>query len=131
MASFVVFVLAAALLWMILYPLFGRSKGRAGSGTSPSSAVQVLLDRRETLLQALHELENDRALGSITDDDYQRLRLETEDETIVVMRVLDDRSLGLADELEREIAAVREQPTPVEPAQAQLGGVPFPVKRVR
>lgn len=129
MASFVVFVLAAALLWVILHPLFVSSKGRSGSGTSPSSAVQVLLDRRETLLQALHELENDRALGSITADDYQRLRLETEDEAIVVMRALDERSLGLADELEREIAAAREQPVHIEPAQAQLAGVSFPEKR--
>lgn len=119
MALVVIAALATLFLWALLHPFFKQAAQRATDTAGPS-AIQHLFDCRETLLQALRELENDLKLGSLTQEDYQRLRTETEAEAISVLRALDEAAAGVADEVEADILAVRTRsPAATAPAHPE------------
>lgn len=58
---------------------------------SPEEARRAeLLVERETVLAALHELDLDRAMGKLTEEDYQALRAEWLARGAAVLRALDE-----------------------------------------
>ena len=90
----------------IAYPI-ARRRGERYQAFATGSHLQDLLDRRETLLQGLRELENDHALGNLGETEYQRLREEYERQMAALLKALDQRANGLAGELEAEILAAK------------------------
>lgn len=90
----------------IVYPIVLR-RGERYQAFANASHLQDLLDQRETLLQGLHELENDRALGNLGESEYQRLRDDYERQAAAVIKALDQRANGLSAELEAELDAAK------------------------
>ena len=90
----------------IAYPIV-RRRGERYQAFATGSHLQELLDQRETLLQGLRELENDRALGNLGESEYQRLRDDYERQAAAVLRALDERANGLTAELDAEIAKAK------------------------
>ncbi len=108
MAAAVAIIIAILAVAAVLYPILNRS-GRQPEPleTHATSRLQVLLDEREALVNALRELENDKALGNIAEDKYRAVREEYELQAIAVMRALDESANGLVEEIEEEVKALR------------------------
>ena len=108
MALFVVLVIGGLALAAVLYPLLARIRlSEPPVAMGGVSAVQELLDQRDTLLRAMRELEYDRQLGNLVGEDHQHLRDAYESEAIVVLKALEAKADGLAEELEMDVAATR------------------------
>jgi cytochrome c-type biogenesis protein CcmH len=85
----------------VLHP-FGRSL-RQDPPTDP------LEEERAALLRSLRELEDDRAAGVLSAEDYRALRAETEVRTVAVLRALEARD-GQGD-LSADLRELRPAPT--------------------
>ena len=131
------FLLLVLALAAILYP-FIRRRG-SFQAFQTGSHLQELLDRRETLLQGLRELETDRTVGNLGEEDYLRLRDDYERQAAAVMKALDQRANGLAKELDAEILlakasyaqGVAARPAPCPRCGAALSGGPADATCVR
>ncbi len=109
MALFVVLVIGGLALAAVLYPLLARLRlTEPPAALGGVNAVQELLDRRDTLLRAMRELEYDRQLGNLVGEDHERLRDAYEGEAIVVLKALEIKAEGIAEELEANVAAARQ-----------------------
>ncbi len=108
MAAFFAVVILAAVLAAVLYPLAQRLE-RERRGKPAPAAVQELLDRRDTLLAAMAELEYDHKLGNVNDEEYRRMRADYEADGIAVLRALDERATGLDGEIDRVVREARAQ----------------------
>ena len=86
-----------------------------------ASDIQRLLDSRNTLLQAVRELERDKNLGNISDQDHRIIRANYEQEAMEIYKALDARAGTIPDAIESEIARARqtlaEQPKQMEAAR--------------
>jgi hypothetical protein len=103
----VVALLALGGLVYVAAPLFGR---RAALDPRSSSAVAEATGRKRTALGAIVELESDRAVGKLSDEDFEELELRYEAEAVDALRALDALDAIDAtsdDDLEREIARIR------------------------
>jgi hypothetical protein len=108
MAAFFAVVILVAVLAAVVYPLAQRIERERRGKPSPA-AVQELLDRRETILAAMAELEYDRKLGNVNDEEYRRMRADYEADGIAVLRALDERAAGLDAEIDRAVREARAQ----------------------
>lgn len=107
MAFMVAIVISLAVGAAVLAPLVRRMGGRGAPAGSGPSRVQALLDQRETFLNALADLETDRALGNIDQEEYQQLRGGYEAQAAVVLKQLDGLSAGVSTAIEAEVAEAR------------------------
>lgn len=65
----------------------------AGASTASSRTLTGLLEQREAALAGLAELDFDRKLGNLSDDDYQNLRAHYRAQAIDVLKALDARGV--------------------------------------
>ena len=107
MAIAVAIIIAALAVAAVAYPLLRRAESQARAGESGPSQLQQLLDRRESLVNALQELESDRGLGNIAEGEYRILREDYERQAAAVLKALDARADGLTAEIEEEVQALR------------------------
>ncbi len=107
MAAFISLLLAAGALFVILRPLRQASR-EASPAAEARGTGQSLLDRRETLYRSMRDLEYDRKLGNLVDEDYTAMLADYEAKAIEVLKEIDERLKGADEELEREIAAKRQ-----------------------
>jgi len=82
-------LLAAVVGSYVLAPLFRVDAAEAERVSSVVSEERDLQSRREMLLAALKDLEDDRATGKIDQKDYNRLQTELSTEAIEIMKQLD------------------------------------------
>lgn len=106
MTALVAIVLGVVAVAAVLSPLvrgaaFSRQHGRARGRDGAS--VQELLDQRETLLKAMAELEYDRRLGKLAEDEHRRLRADYEVQAVAVLKLLDERGQGLDEVIDRDV----------------------------
>lgn len=90
---------AIGLITFVLLPLRERTTSdRAMSNTRSAPVVNVeiaqLRDEREAALAGLAELDFDRSLGNLTEDDYRQLRIKYRAQAIGILKSLDARSPG-------------------------------------
>ena len=122
-AAVVALVLGVLALWAVAYPLLRRQSVELGPGSSDGGQIQELLDARDTLVNSMRDLENDRGLGSLSEADYQSQRAAYEREAAGVLRVLDVMGAGIEEEVQKQVAAAR-RPSPPEdvtPPEARNG----------
>jgi len=100
-AAVVVALLAIAALAYVGAPL-----RRARPSAEPSGITEEEARKRVALL-ALMELEEERAVGKLSEEDFLSLRAEYEAEAIAALKQLDIAVLAPDDPLEAEIAAYR------------------------
>lgn len=115
MAAFISLLLAAGALLFILRPLRQAGREASPAAAEERSTGQSLLDRRDTLYRSMRDLEYDRTLGNLVDEDYTAMLADYESQAIAVLKEIDERLKGTDDEIEREIAAKRQpigSPTP-------------------
>lgn len=100
--------IALAALASIAYPLVFLSPSRKLVPLTTASDIQRLLDSRNTLLQAVRELERDKNLGNISDQDHRIIRANYEQEAMEIYKALDARAGTIPDAIETEIARARQ-----------------------
>jgi len=95
-------VLAIAAMGWVLAPLFRADAG--ATVASPSSARADIGARRERAVEALREIEFDRATGKLSDGDYDMLKARYTRQAVAAMR--SESGAAVVDESEIE-AAIR------------------------
>lgn len=108
-AVFVVGILVALAIVYLTAPL------RRPAIVPESLAKEDPLDERKRMaLAAIVDIEDERALGKLSDDDFTALRAGYEREAVAALRAIDtatDAAVHEDDDLESEIAALRESMT--------------------
>jgi cytochrome c-type biogenesis protein CcmH/NrfG len=103
----------------ILHPF---RRGRAASLEHPADPLD---DERQSLLRALRDLDQERAIGLLTDSDHRSLRTETERRAVAVLRTIEARD-G-AGTLAADLAEIRTSASPEAnggPAPRKFGALP-------
>ncbi len=120
MDLFTLFGSLALLLGLLLY--VGRPLLREGPSrtTSPDGGAQRLFERKEQLLGAIVELELDREIGKVPEEDFERLFAQLQTEALATIAELDQLNGAGSSELERrieaEIAALRQPASTIDPS---------------
>lgn len=100
-------LVVAALLW-VAQPLRSGARMDGGEDGADRERAQA---RKHSALVAIVDLEGERELGKLAEGDFDELRAQYEAEALDALRELDalqDSTID-DDELELEIAAMREQ----------------------
>jgi len=107
-------LLGLALLFVVAFIVGRPFLDRAEAVSRPISPAEQLLSQRDSLLNALRDLDFDHATGKITDEDYAPQRAQLVAQGVAALKQLD--ALGLNeragsettdDEIERAVAARR------------------------
>jgi len=108
MAIFVAIVIAAIAIAAVAFPVLRNVRARPEATPEDGpSRLQELLDRRDSLIGSLRDLENDHGLGNVTEGEYQALRSDYELQAVEALKSLGARTDGIAEEVEAEVAALR------------------------
>ena len=106
MSSVIVLVLVCCGIAYVMVPLFRRVEEKGST-----SALQSARERKARALESILDLEADHEIGKLTADEFAILRSEQEQDAVQAMRELDVLEAAAGDELEREIAQIRERLT--------------------
>ena len=87
----------------VVYPLFQRSEGEPVS--VGKGELEGLLWEKQVTYLALKDLELDRAMGKLSEADYQELSQRSKGKAISILKRLDEREA----EIEAEVAKIRAQ----------------------
>jgi hypothetical protein len=103
--SYVVALAAIGVLAWVLSPLRRPEKDRADARTLTDEADA----RKRAALGAIVDLEDDRSVGKLAEDDFESLKRQYEAEAVAAMTELDalEAAGSEPDELEAEIARMR------------------------
>ncbi len=82
-------LLAAVIGVFVLLPLLRVDVGRDERRASRLSRARELYSRRDMLLAALRDLEDDKATDKVADEDYEQLKGTLSAETLEVLREID------------------------------------------
>ena len=93
--------LALLTFYYVIAPLLRKDAAEAERISAAVSEERDLESRREMLVAALKDVEDDRSTGKLDDDDYKQLKDELSSEAVTVMKELD------------ALAEAREKATPV------------------
>ncbi|MFQ5885966.1 MAG: zinc-ribbon domain-containing protein [Anaerolineae bacterium] len=85
----------------VVYPLFQRSEGEPVS--VGEGELEGLLWEKQATYLALKDLEFDRAMGKLSEADYQELSQRYKGQAISILKRLDEREA----EIEAEVAKIR------------------------
>ena len=125
-ADLIIMVLIAAGLVIFIGEPLVRRHTRETLDSAQDQVVEQLTLQKETLYTAIRDLDFDYHTGKVDEHDFTELRSRLENEAIDLLRALDevDPLASLDDELERQIAALRQ--TPSATAVAALNGLSTP-----
>ncbi len=112
--ALLVAIIALGVLAWVTLPL---RKGRAQDAPEPSRALEEAVADKRAALLAIVDIENERAVGKMSQADFDSLKAEYEGQALTALRTADALRASATrshepewdDELELEIAAVRER----------------------
>lgn len=107
-SALVVAALASLALVYVSLPLRHGARREPAHVSSPADEAAA---RKRAALVGIIDLENERDVGKLSSEDFDKLRAEYEAEAVTALRELDalTDSTWDDDELELEIAKIREQ----------------------
>jgi len=95
---------AAAAVYRTIVPFTVRDVSRLAE--RPSDRARAALEREKTLvLRSIKELEFDRAMGKVSDKDFEEMAGRLRTRAMTLMKQLDSGSSGYQDVIERELNA--------------------------
>ena len=98
------FVAVIALFWSSLRTLLGET-ALSSADAYAMGAPRDEEEQKRSVLRALKDLEFERSVGKISEDDYQQLVFHYRNEAKRLLRLIDDRSEPLRRQAEELIAA--------------------------
>ncbi len=121
MALGILLVLAVAAA--VVYP-FVRKGQAPWMEAAEAEALRELMEQKNALYSAIRQIDFDREMGNIAEDDYRRLRSRYVRRAAVVLRDIEGWQAEMEKELEREVEALLRQ----RPAKKSQGK---PVSKAR
>ena len=88
-ATVAVLLAAAAAVWIVA-PLFRADAAQEERASNLLSQLADLQSERERALSALRDLEDDRATGKISREDYAQLQARFTERAVAVLKELDE-----------------------------------------
>lgn len=105
-----IFGIAIAVIAMafVIRPLYlARLRGRSEIAPTPGE-LEALLNLRDTLYESIREVDLDRQLGHLSEEDHARHRREYVTQAADILRRIDDLDRNRLDRwIEREVAQLR------------------------
>lgn len=135
MATIVIALLIIGVVAFVAYPLLQSTRARVVELEGASDMVlEGLVSQRDAMYAAIKDLENDHALGKLSDVDYRSLRAKYEAKAVAILQELDHvigakpRARPARDDeaIEREIARLRRAKTNSALKCPQCGAVQSP-----
>src|SRR4051794_20924700 len=81
---------AVSFVWASLRSLFGGSTESHVSESTAMRSRHELLDEKEAAIKSLKDLEFEHEVGKLSDDDFQKLQVETRMRAKRILKQLDD-----------------------------------------
>jgi hypothetical protein len=116
MITIVIALMIVGAVAIVAYPLFKQSNQLdvTFAGTS-DPVLEGLVSQRDAMYSAIKDLENDHAMGKLSDADYKSLRAKYEAKAVAILQELDNvvgskpsaRVARDDDAVEREIVRLR------------------------
>jgi hypothetical protein len=101
----------------VIYPLLGLDRESADArNRGPFGEVA---ERERSARDALREVEFDRRLGNLDDEDYQALRARYEERALIALKARYQREQELDALIERQLDALRQHESTVESADRE------------
>ena len=113
--------LACVTIAVFLFVLEPLLMGRREVVPSVPARVADLQARRRYLLEAIRDVDFDRASGKVGDDEYRETRHRYLREAALVSRELERESVSVDDEIELEIMKLRAMAASAERPEQSLG----------
>jgi len=116
MITIVIALIIIATIAIVAYPLFSQAQPTLIRAAGASDNVlEELVHQRNAAYSAIKDLENEHALGKLSDADYRSLRVKYEAKAAAILQELDNvmgakpsaRAVRDDDAIEREIARLR------------------------
>jgi hypothetical protein len=104
-------------LLVVIYPLLGLDRESADALTR--GPLGEVAERERSARDALREVEFDRRLGNLDDDDYQALRARYEERALIALKARYQREQELDVLIERQLDALRQHGSTVESADGE------------
>lgn len=101
-------------LLVVIYPLLGLDRESADALTR--GPLGEVAERERSARDALREVEFDRRLGNLDDEDYQALRARYEERALIALKARYQREQELDAQIERQLDALRQHGSTVESA---------------
>ncbi len=83
-------VLAVSFVWSALRVLFGGARELQVTESAAGRRRHELLDEKEAVLKSLKDLEFEREVGKLSDEDFRRLESELRTRAKRILKQLDD-----------------------------------------
>ena len=107
MTELILFGLAVGAALFIAQPFFGTGRGSRTEESENERNAQLEV-RKQTLLEAIKELEFDYRMGKLSEEDFEEMNRVYREEAVAVLRQMDRSGEGEAEsELEAEIRRLR------------------------
>lgn len=104
--AFGALTLALAMFFLSLRSVLGTQTDARGKG--PDAARRVLLEEKHSVLRALKDLEFERSLGKISDDDHAALETKYRARAKEILLALDENLGPWREKAEALVAASKE-----------------------
>jgi hypothetical protein len=101
-------------LLVVIYPLLGLD--RESADVQVRGPLGEVAERERSARDALRELEFDRRLGNLDDEDYQALRERYEERALIALKARYQREQELDALIERQLDALRQDESTAESA---------------
>ena len=113
-------LIAAGVLLFVFTPLFDtRHTGTLDQISRRETRRRELIEQRDMVYEAIRELDFDHRMGKVEAGDYQQTRARYAAQAVELMKTIDkanasaenpdNQAESLADQIEREIAAIRQK----------------------
>lgn len=106
MAVVAAILVIAVTLIAVTYPFLRRPHSVPWLGESEAAALREFFEQRDTLYRAIQQLDFDKELGNLDEEDHRQLRAQYVRRAAAVLREIDARERDLTEEIEREVAAL-------------------------
>jgi hypothetical protein len=115
-------------LLVVIYPLLGLE--RESADAQVRGPLGEVAERERSARDALREVEFDRRLGNLDDEDYQALRARYEERALVALKARYQREQELDALIERQLDALRQHESAAESADG-AEDAPLPMVQMR
>lgn len=105
MFTVLVILLAAVALLAIAYPILAGSRNTQPVSTTGQERLDELLAQRDTTFQALRDLNFDRQVGKVTDDDFHAFEAGLKQIAAESLRALDEWEAQATRDLDAKLSA--------------------------
>ena len=106
-------------LVVVIYPLLGLD--RESADASARGPLGDVAERERSARDALREVEFDRRLGNLDDEDYQALRTRYEERALIALKARYQREQELDALIERQLDALRQHESASKTVEGEEG----------